>query len=159
MATTTRGSTRPPPTADVRLLMDLSRSLVALAVRSLGAIDGAVTLPQFRALAVLERIGPCNAGQLAAGVGLHVSSITRLCDRLVAAELLTREVRPDNRREVELRITPAGSQLVHAVWAARAGELATALRGLTAEERGALRQVVPALLDVLGDPATADAWG
>jgi DNA-binding MarR family transcriptional regulator len=139
--------------------MDLSRSLVALAVRSLGAIDGAVTLPQFRALAVLERIGPCNAGQLAAGVGLHVSSITRLCDRLVAAQLLTREVRPDNRREVELRITTSGSDLVHTVWSARATELGTALRGLSADQRTALRQVVPALLDVLGDPSTADAWG
>jgi DNA-binding MarR family transcriptional regulator len=139
--------------------MDLSRSLVALAVRSMGAIDGAVTLPQFRALAVLERIGPCNAGQLAAGVGLHVSSITRLCDRLVAAGLLTREVRPDNRREVELQITPEGSELVHTVWSARAGELGGALRGLTAEQRTALREVVPALLDVLGDPATADTWG
>lgn len=151
--------TRTQPSADVRLLMDLSRSLVALAVRSIGAIDGAVTLPQFRALAVLERLGPCSAGQLAAGVGLHVSSITRLCDRLVAAELLTREVRPDNRREVELRITPAGSDLVHTVWTARATELTTALRGLTAEQRTALRQVVAPLLEVLGDPALADAWG
>lgn len=152
-------STRAQPPADARLLMDLSRSLVAVAVRSLGAIDGAVTLPQFRALAVLEQIGPCNAGQLAAGVGLHVSSITRLCDRLVAADLLTREVRPDNRREVELRITPAGSELVHAVWAARADELATVLRGLSAEQRAGLRQALPPLLEVLGDATTAGPWG
>lgn len=37
------------PTSDASLLMDLSRSLVAVAVRSLGMIDGEVSLPQFRA--------------------------------------------------------------------------------------------------------------
>src|SRR5690348_4842377 len=98
-------ATARPSAADVRLLMDLSSTLVAVAVRSVGVIDGAVTLPQFRALAVLERVGPCNAGTLAASVGLHVSTITRLCDRLVEAGLLTRSVKPDNRREVELRIS------------------------------------------------------
>lgn len=72
---------------DVSLVMDLSRALVAVVVRSLGAIDGEVPLPQFRALVVLRRVGPGNAGELADAVGLHISTITRICDRLVAAAL------------------------------------------------------------------------
>lgn len=143
---------------DVSFLMELSRSLVARSVRSLSAIDGAVTLPQFRALAVLKQVGPCNAGQLAAAVGLHISSTTRLCDRLVVAGLITREVRRDNRRAVELRITQSGSELVQTVWAARAEELSGALRALTGEQRAALRELVPPLLAVLGDPMTSGAW-
>ena len=63
-------SNRGPTTADISLFVELSRALVAVSVRSVGAIDGVVTLPQFRALAVLERRGPCSAGELATGVGL-----------------------------------------------------------------------------------------
>ncbi|GAC1442437.1 MAG: hypothetical protein NVSMB55_13160 [Mycobacteriales bacterium] len=142
--------------------MELSRALVAVAVGSLGAIDGEVTLPQFRALVALRRIGPCNAGELADAVGLHISTITRICDRLVAGGLITREIRADNRREVELASTPSGSALVDRVWAARAAELAAALRELTATERASLRVGIPALLAGLGEPAadgSQDALG
>lgn len=149
-------------TADVSLLMDLSRSLVAVAVRSLGAIDGEVPLPQFRALVALRRVGPCNAGELSEAVGLHISTITRICDRLVASELMTRVVRADNRREVELSITPSGLALVDRVWVARSAELSSAVRGLTAAERTSLRALVPSLIARLGDPAvdgSEDALG
>lgn len=139
------------PMSDVSLLLDLSRSLVAVAVRSLGAINGEVPLPQFRALVILKRQGPCNAGELADAIGLHISTVTRLCDRLVTAELITREVRPENRREVELAITPAGSILVERVWSARSAELALTLRSLTAAQRSCLREAIPPLLSALGD--------
>lgn len=150
------------PISDASLLMDLSRSLVVVAVRSLGMIDGEVSLPQFRALVVLKRVGPCNAGQLADGIGLHISTVTRLCDRLVSAGLITRQVRPENRREVELTITPAGSELVDRVWSARSAELSAALRSLNAAQRSCLRDVIPPLLGVLGDasaPGAEDALG
>lgn len=129
--------------------MELSRALVAVAVRSLGAIDGVLTLPQFRALVLLERTGTCSAGQLAEGVGLHTSSITRLCDRLVAADLITRQTRPDNRREVELEITAAGSELVRKVWAARGALLSQAMGSLTPTRRTCLRDALPQLLELL----------
>ncbi|MDQ6649259.1 MAG: MarR family transcriptional regulator [Actinomycetota bacterium] len=150
------------PSGDVSLLLELSRALVAVAVRSLGAIDGEVPLAQFRALVVLKRVGPCNAGELAEAVGLHVSTLTRICDRLVTARLITREVKPASRREVELDITPAGAALVDRVWAARSAELSSALRGLTPNERDALRVAIPALLVGLGTPAadgSEDALG
>lgn len=147
-----------PSGTDIGLLVDLSRRLVAVAVRSLAAIDGAVPLPQFRALTVLERVGPSNASSLAAAVGLHISSITRMSDRLVEAGLMTREVNPDNRREVELRITDTGSKLVHQVWQARSKELAQALRTLSPVQRGSLRAAIPPLLDVLDDGAPDTGW-
>jgi len=144
---------------DVGLLMDLSRTLMAVSVRSVGVIDGAVSLPQFRVLTVLERLGPYNAGSLAAAVGLHISSITRLCDRLVEAGLITREINAHNRREVELRVTDAGSKLVHQVWVARSEELARALRALSPVQRGSLREAIPPLLDVLDQGTAVPGWG
>jgi DNA-binding MarR family transcriptional regulator len=145
---------------DVAVLMDLSRALVGLAVRSMGAVDGVVTLPQFRALAVLDRLGPCSAGELAEAVGLHVSTITRLCDRLVAADLISREVRPDDRRQVELDITPAGTSLVNKVRTERERELAAALRRLTATQRSCLREAAGPLADTLDDqtPGGVSGW-
>lgn len=142
------------PISDVSLLLDLSRSLVAVAVRSLGMIDGEVPLPQFRALVVLKRDGPCNAGELADGIGLHISTVTRLCDRLVAAGLIMRQLRPENRREVELTITPAGSELVERVWLARSTELSAALRSLSTAQRSCLRDAIPLLLGALGDASS-----
>ncbi len=143
-------------------MMELSRALVAVAVRSLGAIDGEVSLPQLRTLVALRRIGSCNAGELAEAVGLHISTITRTCDRLVAAGLVIREVRAANRREVELSITPTGAALVERVWAARSAELSSALRGLSTAERASLRAAIPPLLVRLGEPAadgSEDALG
>ena len=156
-------ATRRNPTADdVNLMFDLSRALVGVAVRSLRAVDNELPLPQLRALTVLERTGPCNAGGLAEAIGLHVSSTTRVCDRLVARGLITRQARPENRREVEIAISPMGSALVHRVWAARAAELSTALRSLEPGQLAALREVVPPLLAVLGDREDLNAesaWG
>ena len=89
-------------------MLELTRSLVALATRSVESASEQVTLQQYRALYVLQGIGPCNAGGLAEQLGLHASSVTRLCDRLVALGLLQRDVRADNRREIQLTLTAAG---------------------------------------------------
>ncbi|MCA1711264.1 MAG: MarR family transcriptional regulator [Actinobacteria bacterium] len=146
------------PPGDIELLLDMSRALVALAVRSMGAIDGAVSLPQFRTLTVLERLGACTAGLLADQVGLHPSTMTRICDRLVADELVTREVQAQNRRQVEVAITPAGSTLVHKVWQARADALNRALRKMTPDQRRCLREVAPSLTGVLGIEPRGGPW-
>lgn len=155
-------SKRNPTSTDVNLMFDLSRALVGVVVRSMRPIVNDLPLPQLRALTVLERSGPCNASGLAHAVGLHISSTTRLCDRLVQRGLITRETCPDNRREVRIAITAPGSALVNEVWAARAAELSAALRALEPAQRAGLRELVPALLAVLADPAdlnAENAWG
>lgn len=139
-----------PPGGVVDDLVELSRLLVSTALRSLDSAGVAVTLPQFRALALLARTGPCTAGGLAAGLGQHGSTVTRLGDRLVAAGWVTRQTRPDNRREVELALTAAGSELVSRVLTARAAELESLLARLPATDRAALAAVLPRLLAAAG---------
>ena len=140
-------------TPDVDLLVEFSRVLVGVAVRSLNAVEDKVPLAQFRALAVLERLGPCSAGGLAEQLGLHVSTVTRLCDRLVGAGYVTRRVRPDNRREITLTITRSGQRLVSSVMSQRAAELAEMLDAMPGPARaqlsGALPDVVAAAEAVL----------
>jgi len=131
---------------EVLLLLQLSQSLVSLALRSMTAAQGQVNLQQFRALRVLDERGPCTAGALAAALELHPSSVTRLVDRLVAAELVTREVKPENRREISLDVTRAGRRVVGAVLEERARELQAVVDALPTTVREQLREVLPALV-------------
>lgn len=146
--------------ADVGDLVELSRLLVSVAYRSLDAAPKPVALPQFRALAVLARYGPCTAGGLADSLGTHGSTVTRLCDKLVAAGWLTRQNRPENRREVELDLTDAGRAVVEQVLTARAAELERILSRLPAASRRALATLLPQLLAVADNTVARprEAW-
>jgi DNA-binding MarR family transcriptional regulator len=92
-----------------------SRALVSVAAKSLAGVEHDVTLPQYRAVVVLASRGPLNAGELAEALGVHPSTVTRLCDRLVAKSLVERRPHPDNRREVVLAPTAEGRRLVDQV--------------------------------------------
>ena len=67
--------------------------LAGVALRSLDVLDSAVTLPQFRLLAVLADLGPAPSGRAARALGLDPSTVTRLADRMVAAGHVARGTR------------------------------------------------------------------
>jgi DNA-binding MarR family transcriptional regulator len=101
--------------SDVDVFISASRALVALAVASLAELDDRIPLAQFRALVVLDDAGAMKAADLADRLGTSASSVTRMCDRLVADRLLRRVENPANRREVLLTATTSGSRLVERV--------------------------------------------
>lgn len=105
-------------------LLTASRVLVAVAARSLAAVDDDVTLSQYRALVVLAANGTQTVGQLAEAVGVHPSTATRLCDRLVAKHLVKRSEGTDNRRETLITLSAAGARIVEQVTARRRDEIA-----------------------------------
>jgi DNA-binding MarR family transcriptional regulator len=106
-------------------LLTASRALVAVAASSLAAIDDDVTLPQYRALVVLASLGPQTVGQLAEALELHASTVTRLCDRLVAKKLVRRAVSRGNRRETSITLSAAGREVVQQVTALRRSLIAS----------------------------------
>ena len=95
-----------PGAAEV--LQAATRMLAGVALRSLDALDAAVTLPQFRLLAILADLGPVPSGQAARALGLDPSTVTRLADRMVAAGHVTRGTDPRHRGVVTLTLTPSG---------------------------------------------------
>jgi DNA-binding MarR family transcriptional regulator len=105
-------------------LIVASRALVAVAARSLAALDDVVTLPQYRALVVLASRGPQTVGQLAEALAIHPSTGTRLCDRLVAKGLVDREQDTENRRETKISLLAKGSSIVNRVTEIRRDEIA-----------------------------------
>jgi len=106
------------------VLQSATRVLTGVALRSLDVLDGEVTLPQFRMLAVLADLGQARSAQVARAMGLEASTVTRLADRLVTAGYVIRGTEPGHRGVVTLRLTAAGRLLVSKVVDWRQEELA-----------------------------------
>lgn len=102
-----------------------SRAMVAVSARSIAGAKG-ITLPQFRMLVVLDG-APTNLSGLAEALDVAPSTAMRMVDRLAAAGLLNRTVRPDNRRETHLSLTTAGRRTVRTVTARRRRDLSAVI--------------------------------
>jgi DNA-binding MarR family transcriptional regulator len=108
-------------------------------------------------MVVLASRGPQTAGALAASLRIHLSTLTRLCDRLVAKGLITRQEEPANRRRVVLSLTSRGKRLVRSVTTTRRDEIAGILRRVPAVQRGELVAALRAFGDAAGEPADS-SW-
>lgn len=93
---------------------------------------------QLRALLFVEREEGINLRGLATGLGMILSSASRLCDRLVAAGVLEREPGRADRREIALHLTSAGHALLGEMRADRRARLASVLSGMSEAGREAL---------------------
>ncbi|MEU9791050.1 MarR family transcriptional regulator [Streptomyces sparsogenes] len=133
-------------------VMAASRLLVAISARALASIDETLTLPQLRALVVLDGCGPAKLAELAAGLGVNPSTALRTVARLESRGLVDRQVNPDSRREVVLRLTDGGAELVARVLEYRRGEIAVLVGRLPAAERAGLARGLRALGAVADEP-------
>ncbi|MFI5825111.1 MarR family winged helix-turn-helix transcriptional regulator [Streptomyces rishiriensis] len=124
------------------VVMAASRLFVAISARALATVAETLTLPQLRALVVLDTCGPVKLTALALTLGVNPSTALRMAERLETIDLLDRRSNPANRREVLLSLTDAGHDLVTTVLARRRAEIRTLVKRLPTEERAAL---VPAL--------------
>lgn len=114
-------------------LLLASRALVGVAARSLADVDG-VTLPQFRALVLVSSRDRTTVSDLADALGIHATSATRLCDRLVRKRLIRRAEATEDRRRIELHLSAAGSRLVDRVTSRRREALAAITQRMNQQE-------------------------
>ncbi len=121
----------------VTAILTASRVLVGVSARSLADVEDTVTLTQFRTLVVLNSHGMINLNRLADLLGVNSSTAMRMIDRLLAAELVTRQDNPANRREVLLDLTDEGRQLVQQVSDTRRAEIARIVKAMPAEANAA----------------------
>jgi DNA-binding MarR family transcriptional regulator len=127
-----------PPAEIAASIEAAAESLVLIWDRCLDRIRPRVSASQLRALLVVDRHQPINLGGLADELGAIPSSASRLCDRLEAAGLMRRQTSEDDRREVALTLTQAGSRMLEDLRSARRAELATVLTSMTPAARSAL---------------------
>lgn len=71
-----------------------------------------VTMQQTKALYLASVTGGCRMSQLAARLGVTLSTVSGLVDRLVDQQLVTRHDDPADRRQVVVAPTPAGFALL-----------------------------------------------
>jgi len=141
-------------------LLTASRALVAVAARSLASVDESVTLPQFRALVILASRGPQLMGELAEALGVHQSTATRLCDRLVVKGLIARGG-STNRREVQVSLTTDGQRVVSDVSVVRRAEIEQIVARIPVALRASTVTGLNAFSDAAGEipqPLWALGW-
>ena len=138
-------------TSVVEAVLGASRVLVAVAARSLAEVAEEVTLPQFRALVVLASRGPQRVASLAEALGVTPPTATRMCDRLVRKGLVRRRTGREDRRQVNLTVTPTGRQLVAEVTERRRREIEQLLRDVSPEDQAAMIELFGKLASAAGE--------
>ncbi|SEG96769.1 DNA-binding transcriptional regulator, MarR family [Nonomuraea solani] len=131
-----------------------SRLLVAVAARSLAAVEDKVTLAQFRMLVVLAGHGETKLVTMAELLGVNSSTAMRMADRLAGTGLMVREVNPHNRRESLMRLTEEGRRIVDQVMAHRREEIGAIVSRMTEAQRHALISAMQAFNEAGGEGPT-----
>jgi DNA-binding MarR family transcriptional regulator len=130
------------------VLLGTARLVVGVSVRAADRI-GEASLVQLRALTVLSDAGGANLAQLAEGMGVTVSTTSRLVDRLIAAGLVDRRPSEVTRREVSISLTDTGRAVLQRYDDLRVTALRDRLDQLAPERRAA---ALTALADLLATP-------
>jgi len=128
-----------------------SRTLIAVATRSLGAAAEETTIAQYRALVVLASRGPQRMVDLATALGVAPSTAGRMCDRLVRKGLIRRHRARVDRRAVLVSITPAGRQVVDQATTRRRALIAEILAELPAARQRAVAEALGTFAEAAGE--------
>jgi DNA-binding MarR family transcriptional regulator len=94
-----------------------------------------ITVTQTYALEVVLRLGEATAKEIAQELSLEKSTISRLVDSMVEANLVEKADNPSDGRSALLRATPSGRRAYNDVRRAVVRENAAALDRLSGEER------------------------
>ncbi len=73
-----------------------------------------ISLPQFNVLRILRGLGgkPANLSTISERMIHKKSNTTRLIDKLIEKQLVARKICEQNRRKIEVELTPSGEQLL-----------------------------------------------
>ena len=106
--------------------------------RAVEEVGSTVPPVQLRALLVIEGAGSLNLNRLARLLGASASAASRLCDRMQAAGLVSRDRAVVSRREIVLVPTESGRRLAEWVRGRRQAALDGLLDTMSQEGREAL---------------------
>lgn len=124
-----------PRSPDDETLLHLARTVTGISTRTAGRLGGN-SVTQLRALTVIAAAGSARTGLLAAEFGVSASSASRLTDR----------------REVRLRLTPVGQELLERYDELRLAELRSLLDAVPGRS-----DVLDALVQLVGGRRPTEA--
>ncbi|QKZ16491.1 MarR family winged helix-turn-helix transcriptional regulator [Streptomyces chartreusis] len=140
-----------PSHASGRQLAEAVKNLVALWFSAVDDVRPRLPPRQIRALEAIARRPTLNVTALAEHLGIGLPTASRLCDRLEAAGLMRRHVRPGDRREVRLEVTDQGHKLLADVTERLSAYLAGALDAVPPDRRLRLEQALRAVHETDGE--------
>lgn len=111
-----------------------------------------ITETQFVVLRCLRNRGPSNTSYLAQTLGVTLSAVTALVNRLYRSGLVERERQDRDRRQVWISITPKGLQLLEEVEEKRHLLLALYFSRFPASEREKLLQMLKEIVELFERP-------
>lgn len=137
------------------ILIGQAKSLVATLPRvmrrmfTLQCDAPAMELPvaQLRVCAVLHD-GPRNMSVIGKELGISLSAVTQLADRLERAEMVERLAEPEDRRVRCLQLTPHGIEVMRLRKERRLRQALNVMEKLTPEQREAVLAALETLLGV-----------
>src|SRR5262249_59901715 len=126
----------------IRQILDLQTDLYRSLRPAREWLEVELTMPQMKVLFLLYSDGVARMSQLASCLGVTLSTVTGIVDRLVEQGMVQRQEHPQDRRLVVCRLTSRGSETVERLHQAGRGRMAALLDGLSVDD---LRTVVAGL--------------
>ena len=149
-------ATSPPADAD-QLSPSRLRFAVARLARLLRQQDESGHGPTLMAaLATVEAHGPLTLGDIATREQVAPPTITKVVEKLVAGDLVSREPDPTDRRASLVRITRHGRRVLAASRTRRTEWLAGRLAALEPDERARLAAAMDVLEKIVAVPTRED---
>jgi DNA-binding MarR family transcriptional regulator len=137
--------------AAVDAVLSASRSLIAVATRSLGAAAEETSIAQYRALVVLASRGSQRMVDLAGALDVAPSTAGQMCDRLVRKGLVRRHRARADRRSVLVSVTAGGRDVVDQATARRRELIAGILAAMPAAEQREVARALAAFAAAAGE--------
>jgi DNA-binding MarR family transcriptional regulator len=111
---------------------------------------GGLSVPQFRALCLLDRFPTAGVSLVAEHLGSSTPSASRLITGLVSRGFVTRKTCRDDRRQVALVLTPRGRTVLAMAQQATQERLAEEIQHLPPAQRATVAAAMWTLQDVFG---------
>ena len=108
--------------------------------------EAGITVPQMRALAVLDERGPCTINDLSVLTVIKQSTLSRTLDALEAMGCVRRETDSQDNRIRRMHLTDKGRALRRQVWPEMEKMQEVMLDSLSAEERVQFNRLLTRIL-------------
>jgi DNA-binding MarR family transcriptional regulator len=116
-----------------------------------------LSLPQFRALAAVDREPAVSLSALADHLGSSLPTASRIVAGLVKNGLLDRQGCSGDRRQCALGITPRGRSVLEAAWASTQFEMEKRLSHISAAQKSTLAAAMKILRGIFGSAGLPDS--
>jgi DNA-binding MarR family transcriptional regulator len=138
------------PTQRAAVVDEVIAGYEALMHRMAGAhapefLEIPVTMPQAKLVYLLGAAGDLHMSELVARLGVSLSTVSGLVDRIVEAGLATRHEDPADRRQVVVGLTPAGASFIDRFRELNARQMRELLEQLADHELDGVRATLSAL--------------